>query len=126
MGFMADRAEFEIFSKAVRIYLDWANKNIPGFQALLLMLQDEFNVNSQEEALREILLNPEKFYNAIMKQTGSTIVAESHLYLIICSFIDLFKLPFNATTVVKVMRKGRWDELRELVRQAGSHLSEKI
>lgn len=121
-----DRAEFDVFSRAVQIYLGWANKNIPGFQAFIMMVQDELNVTSPEEALREFFSNPEKLYNAIVKQAGSTIVAESYLYLAICSFIDFFKLPFNVTAVIKVIRKGRWDELKELVRQAVNHISEKI
>ncbi|MEM2156069.1 MAG: hypothetical protein QXZ14_02305 [Candidatus Jordarchaeales archaeon] len=126
MIFMTDDTEIEILSRAIRIYVEWANKTIPGFQTLLSSLQDELDANSVEAVVRKAVLDPHDFYKSLAKHVGSPIVADSYLYLLVSSFIIFFKLPVNASDVIKAVRKGKWEEWKKKVINAASMLSGKI
>ncbi len=123
---MLDDEKVGIFSKAFQIYLEWAKEAIPGFYSLLVTIQEELNASSSVNALLELVLNPENFYRALADHCGSPIVAESYLYLMVSSFINFFKLPLSAVDLIKVARKGKWDEWKSMITETANFLLRKI
>ncbi len=121
-----DDVNIEILSRAVRVYAEWANKTIPGFFILLSSIQDELNADSIEDIVRKAISDPKNFYESLMKLVGSSVVADSYMYLLISSFIDFFKLPINASDAIKVLRKGKWEELMKKIMDVTKMLSGKV
>lgn len=107
---MADKLDTETLLKALKAFTEWASKTIPGFYVYLSSIQERLGAKSVDDVVFKTFLNPQIFYNVIMEDVGSPIVANSYLYLLISSFINFFKLPMNATEFVKIMRKGDWKE----------------
>ncbi|MEM1658241.1 MAG: hypothetical protein QXK94_04320 [Candidatus Jordarchaeales archaeon] len=123
---MTDRIDTEILSKALKTFTEWASKTIPGFYMYLSSVQERLGASSVDDVIFKTFLNPQIFYNAVMEDIGSPIVANSYLYLLISSFINFFKLPMSAAEFVKIMRKGDWKEWEKKIMHVTELLRGKV